>query len=89
MEIIKNVKDLIKEIKSGKFPYKECIEKEVFYNGLTFSVLPIYSRVSGLIGYEVFSLFGESFDESIIHIFEPSMTLVRKRFSNNTHFKKV
>lgn len=89
MGTTKKVKDLIKEIKSGKFPYKECIEKEVFYNGLTFRVLPIFSRASGLIGYEVFSLFGESFDENIIHIFEPSMTLVRKRYSNNTHFKKV
>lgn len=89
MGTTKKVKDLIKEIKSGEFPYKECMEKHVYYYGLSFSVLPIFSRVNGLIGYEVFSLFGESFDESIIHIFEPSMTLVRKRYSNNTHFKKV
>ena len=89
MGTTKKVKDLIKEIKSGKFPYRKYLGREVNYNGLTFSVLPIYSRINGLIGYEVFSLFGDSFDESIICIFEPSMTLVRNRYSNNTHFKKV
>lgn len=89
METTTKVKDLIKEIKSGKFPYRKYLGREVNYNGLIFNVVPIHSCMSGIIGYEVFSLFGESFNESIIHIFEPSMTLVRKRFCKNTHFKKV
>lgn len=73
--------ELIEKIKSGKFEYKKRLDKKSKYKGIEIEVRSIKTTFGGLIGYEVVSLWGKDFNEHIIHLFQPDLTLVRQRFT--------
>ena len=73
--------ELIEKIKSGKFDYKKRLGKRSKYKGIEIEVRSIRTTFGGFIGYEVVSLWGKDFNEHIIHLFQPDLTLVRQRFT--------
>lgn len=73
--------ELISKIKSGKFDYKKRLDKTTKYKGVEIVVRSIKASFSGVIGYEVVSLWGKDFNEHILHLFQPDLTLVRQRFT--------
>lgn len=76
--------ELIEKIKSGKFNYRTRLGKVTQYRGVDIEVCAVRC-IGGCIGYEVFSSWGEGFSESIVHLHEPNITMVRKRYKRDNY----